>query len=239
MNYPSHAAAAIFPMMSVKEFEELCAHIREYGLIDPIVLCDGKIVDGRNRYKACVETGVEPRFIEWSGTGSLVQWVIGKNLKRRHLDSGQKAAAAVLAMPLLSEEARKRQQASGGDRKSEDYQKSVSEKIHQPIEGRKAAEEAAKLTGTNSHYVYDAMKIQKESPRVFSQMQRGEISLQDAKAKVREMQGREPVESINWKSEYWKLREQVDVIVTSLDPDELQQAIVRTEALLKAKSLPR
>ena len=65
----SHPAANLFPLLEVvsPEFGELMDDIREHGLLQPIVLCDGKILDGRNRYRACQHAGVEPRFVEWSG----------------------------------------------------------------------------------------------------------------------------------------------------------------------------
>jgi ParB/Sulfiredoxin domain len=62
-------AAALFPLLEVEsaEFGELVQDIREHGLLQPIVLCDGKILDGRNRYRACQHAGIEPRFEEWGG----------------------------------------------------------------------------------------------------------------------------------------------------------------------------
>jgi ParB-like chromosome segregation protein Spo0J len=45
----SHPAAALFPLLEVEspEFGELVQHIREHGVLQPIVLCDGLILDGR------------------------------------------------------------------------------------------------------------------------------------------------------------------------------------------------
>ena len=57
-----HPAAALFPLMDVDgpEFGQLVTDIREHGLQQPIVLHDGKILDGRNRHRACQHGGVEP-----------------------------------------------------------------------------------------------------------------------------------------------------------------------------------
>ena len=59
-----HSAAALFPLMPVDspEFGELMADIREQGLLQPIVLHDGRIFDGRNRFRACQHASVEPHL---------------------------------------------------------------------------------------------------------------------------------------------------------------------------------
>ena len=59
---PSHDVASLMPVMEDEEYAALLEDIREHGLLQPIVLHDGKIVDGRHRYRACYELGIEPRL---------------------------------------------------------------------------------------------------------------------------------------------------------------------------------
>lgn len=71
----------------------------------------GAILDGANRYRACIESGVEPIMVPYSGNDPL-QFVLSENLHRRHLTAGQHAAMVAAATDWLEAETH------GGDRKS-------------------------------------------------------------------------------------------------------------------------
>src|SRR3974377_2039492 len=62
-NRQYHPLSGIIPLLGGEDFTAFVANIRDNGLLEPIVLHpDGSILDGRNRYRACIEAGVEPRF---------------------------------------------------------------------------------------------------------------------------------------------------------------------------------
>lgn len=161
-DYEFHKVSALFPLLEGKEFKELVEDIKKQGLLEPIWLYENKIVDGRNRYRACKETGVEPAFRIWDGKGSLVSFVVSLNLKRRHLTPSQTACVAAEALPLYEAEAKKRQL-----RKPEsvsplmDEQKSRADSF--------AAEDFKVARG----YVAAAKAIKLSSPETFEEVKAG------------------------------------------------------------------
>ena len=88
-----HETANIFPMMSEHELSSLAEDIKQNGLQNAITLCEGKILDGRNRFEACRIAGVEPEYETFVGDDPL-KAVISLNLMRRHLDESQRAVIA-------------------------------------------------------------------------------------------------------------------------------------------------
>jgi hypothetical protein len=66
-----HPLANLFPLLDGAEFDDLVADVKANGQIEPITILDGKILDGRNRYRACVAAGITPRLAEHSGGDPL------------------------------------------------------------------------------------------------------------------------------------------------------------------------
>lgn len=94
----------------------LAESIRQHGVQMPIETHDGKILDGRNRYRACLLRGVEPDIIE-AETDDPIGYVLSMNLHRRHLSVSQLALAADKAVELrqgLAKAAKERQKARKG-----------------------------------------------------------------------------------------------------------------------------
>ena len=94
MQLDVHPLAQIFPPMSEEAFKALVDDIKENGLREPIIIHDGQVLDGRNRYRACSELGIEPITRAWDRRGTALSFVISKNLHRRHLNESQRAMVA-------------------------------------------------------------------------------------------------------------------------------------------------
>ena len=62
--YPISPLAMLFPPMLDEDFDKLVSSIQEQGLLEPITLYQGEIIDGRHRYKACKQLGIECQFTE-------------------------------------------------------------------------------------------------------------------------------------------------------------------------------
>jgi hypothetical protein len=78
-------------MLPEGEFEQLKDSISKFGLLEPITTLDGMILDGRNRYKACMEVGVTPRYRDYfENEHEPIDFVVAANMRRRHLTPAQK-----------------------------------------------------------------------------------------------------------------------------------------------------
>jgi ParB-like chromosome segregation protein Spo0J len=85
-----HPLADLLPLMEGEEFDALVADIKASGLRERIMLYEGKILDGRNRYRACLKAGFEPVTIQLPPICDPVAYVISANIRRRHLTADQK-----------------------------------------------------------------------------------------------------------------------------------------------------
>ena len=89
MQLDFHPVANIFPLMTGAEYDALVSDIAEHGQHEAIWLCDGMVLDGRNRLRACNQLGLVPEFREYTGDNPQA-FVVSLNLHRRHLTREQR-----------------------------------------------------------------------------------------------------------------------------------------------------
>ena len=154
-----HPVANAFPLMTGKGFDDLVADIREHGLREPIWLHrDGRILDGRNRYRACIEAKHEPRFQPYTGSEEeLAAFVVSMNVRRRHLNESQRAMVSASLADL-----------------------SIGANQHE--EGV-SIETASRLLNVSRATTARARKVQRDAaPEVAEAIHRGVLTVSDAAA---------------------------------------------------------
>jgi hypothetical protein len=207
-DYKFHEYSNLFPMASESELSELKEDIRENGLIEPIILYQNKILDGRNRMIACMSEGVTPAFTEYKGNDPL-QFVLSKNINRRHLTESQRAAIAAEIATLP--QGRKTKSEMGGcteDNTKNEYEnegknqaegkpanlpvstapvstapvKAVPVKTVpvKTVQKTPTLAEASETFKVSPRLIQDAKKIKDESPETFKEVKQGEKTVHAA-----------------------------------------------------------
>ena len=162
-----HPLCTLFPRLIGAEFASLKADIAEHGLREPIVVHNGFILDGGNRYRACIEAGVEPTLKEFTGD-SAVSFVLSANLHRRHLTPGQQAAIVASAQDWATAQpvgnpAFKRIASQSGN-----------------VAGLATVADRAAQSGASERTQRMADSVARQSPDLARQVAHGEISLPKA-----------------------------------------------------------
>src|SRR5574337_1343622 len=158
-----HPIANLFPLLEGEAFDALCADIRANGLLEPIVVYEGRILDGRNRYRALEETGAEAAFVGLDGDDAL-QFVVSKNLHRRHLNESQRSMVAARLANMRQGERTDLPQIWG---------RSVSQS------------EAGKMLNVSSGSVDYAAKVQRDGvPELVAAVDAGKVRVSAAAAAV-------------------------------------------------------
>lgn len=97
MTIDVHPLAEVFPTAAKgPAFDALLNDIRANGQTDPILLYEGKILDGRARYRACALLGIPVKVEVWVEDlhGSPVHLLANRNVWRRKLSEEQLAFIA-------------------------------------------------------------------------------------------------------------------------------------------------
>jgi len=157
--YQPHPYANIFPMMSEAEKANLIRSMQEdgYDSTMPIVLHEGLILDGRNRYEAAQAAGIEPVFTTYEGIDPLA-FVIRHNLHRRHLNETQRG---IVASKLATME-------QGGDGRN---QHEGSANLRKAV----TQSEAAQMLNVSERTIQTIKAVEREAPDLVSLMESGQL----------------------------------------------------------------
>lgn len=189
-----HPIANIFPLLSGDELQELADDIRDNGLKEPIWTYESKILDGRNRSAACVIAGVDPEYRKFKGgPEEAFRHVWSLNFHRRHMTQSQKGACAADAGEVLEacREKAKQRQGERTDRETDTSRKDF-------LEVKQSRDEVGNLFGVSGRYVDDAVAVKKKDPELHEKVKSGELTLPQAKTKIREDERSKTLKVMEW-----------------------------------------
>lgn len=91
-----HPFAEVWPLLTDDKLQKLAADIKANGLLVPIVTYDDMILDGRNRYNACIIAGVTPSYVLSKAKNDREALFLSAsyNEQRRHLSDNELAFIA-------------------------------------------------------------------------------------------------------------------------------------------------
>ncbi|EJW12751.1 hypothetical protein A33M_1721 [Rhodovulum sp. PH10] len=181
MNLEYHPLANLFPLIEGDDFADLVADVAAHGIQQPIDLYQGKILDGRNRYRAAraAEVEIGPQHVRYFREelfGDPLAYVISQNLQRRHLDDRQRASIAGKIANMT------RGRPAG------------PEPENPPIGGFSAAQAAAKLNVSERQVERARVVHDQGVPELCEALDRGEIPVSAAERLARKDVGEQRAE---------------------------------------------
>jgi hypothetical protein len=153
----THALSEIFPAMDGSEYASLVADIQKHGLIQPLVMYQGKVLDGRNRARACEQLGIKPKTTDYRGNDPL-GYVLSLNLARRHLTPTQRAIVAENIVTCTHGGARDRGVVGLKTAAKQDGEARIKGS-HDPLIAEVSREKAAKLMDTSTGTMKRVRKV--------------------------------------------------------------------------------
>lgn len=194
--YEVHPAADAYPMIDGEEFAKLVDSVKRNGLREPIILNHDRtvLIDGRNRYRACEQAGVDPVF-ETLGAHydelMILNLIVDRNERRRDMNAGQKAFVALALEPMFAKAARAKEVARKIATPANQHVTQSSATLAalresgewvEPQARREqwSSEQAAKVVGASGRAVQQAKAVTRDAPDLAAKVRSGELALDRA-----------------------------------------------------------
>jgi hypothetical protein len=214
--YKIHPVCELFPEMPEKDFGELTEAMLRLGQQQPIVIDGDTILDGRHRYKVCLEQDLEPIFQPFSEILAKAErpdaltpasWIVATNLNRRNLNEDQKAAIALQWYSVHKEEAAARKRAgqvnggvarhaANGGCSRLDSDESRDDRDYTAENAKRSDAQVAAVAGVSRYKVSQSKKIKDFSDDLHHKVAKGEMTAAAAEKVVNAKKPPKPREGL-------------------------------------------
>jgi len=168
----------LIPALTPEEFKQLEQNCLDEGIREKIIVWDGFIIDGHNRYEIATKWGLDyqTESKRFKNESEVREWMILNQFGRRNLSNYQRSVLALQLEEVFSTKAKEKQV-----RKPESVKQKSAEQ--NPIETRK---ELAKVANVSHDTIAKVKKIEAvATPEVKAQLSTGEISINQAYQEIK------------------------------------------------------
>lgn len=201
-----HPLSALFSQFDLADADlaRLVDDIKANGLQNPIVLLDGKVLDGWNRYTACKKAKVDPITVDYEGSDPWA-YVCSLNIARRHMTTTQIAAVYLLKQEM------------------DGVSNSASVSIDTPQSGKPSVRQLSKELGITQASAQRLKKVaDSAAPEVKDALKAGKVTLGRA-AEVANLPVDEQAQAIEERRKPKPLVEPESVIDDARDFDPIEE----------------
>lgn len=181
----------LIPSLAPEERAGLEKSLIEEGCRDALIVWNGVIVDGHNRYEICKEYGIEFKTIEkkFPDKDAAKVWIIENQFSRRNLPIFVRGELMLKLKPLIAAKAKENQQVFKGNQH-------VAIPANSPTKQIETRKELSKLAGIGSNTISRIEKIVDKAPdEVKAKLRAGEMSINEAYKKVKQIEKAEKIEA--------------------------------------------
>lgn len=164
----------LLPKLEVEKYNLLKADIIKNGCINPIIVWNGLIVDGHNRYRICKENNIEfkTKEMNFANKQEAMIWAWTTQKARRNVDDGTLFKIAEKFRPYYEQKAKEQQRLSQGRGIKKGFIECENlncndiecQKEKEEIKPINTTKELAEMAGTSQSTMNKVIQIQKHAP---------------------------------------------------------------------------
>ena len=180
----------LIPALTVEEFKQLEANILSEGIRDPLVVWNGYLVDGHNRYTIANQHGLEYKTVnkEFKDGNAVKEWMILNQFGRRNLSNYQRSVLALQLEDVFKDKAKENLSKAGSSYSPKEGSQ-ISVKVPAKVDTQK---EIAKVANVSHDTIAKVKRIEAvASPEVKAQLSTGEMSINQAYQEIKKEEKKE------------------------------------------------
>ena len=196
----------LIPPLSDDEFKQLEENLLRDGIRDPLVVWNGILIDGHNRFEIAQKHGLEfvTTELQFADRNEAKIWIIQNQLGRRNLSAYDRSILALKLKPVIAAKAKENSLANlkqNTDRQTFAHRNNCEETntltppIEESADDRKTNAQVAQAAGVSRETIRKVEKIEAQaSPEIKAALRTGDMSINAAYNKVQQAARKEDIQ---------------------------------------------